>query len=249
MKHMKQSILPILAAINASLVLGGLVATAQPQRGAEKLTHQTILPDGAAERALTQALAGPDGEYAAHAEYAAIIQKFGQVQPYASIIRSEECHIAALKRHFEMRGMALPEDPYAGSAQPPATLKEAAQAGVAAEERNVAMYEELLAQAKGQPDLERVFTHLQWASREHHLPAFKAAVANGGQLQPGEFMCGMGGGQGRGGPPAWAGGRGCGYGQAGCCGACGLAMSSQGAGDEKTGFRRGKRAGRRFGRP
>jgi hypothetical protein len=245
---MKNRILPTLAAISTSLLIGVLVAAAQAQRGAEKLITKGVAPDSASERALNEALAGPDGEYAAHAEYSAIIQKFGEVQPYASIIHSEECHIAALKRHFEMRGLAVPQDPYAGKTQAPATLKEAAEASVAAEERNVAMYDQLLAQAKGRPDLERVFTHLQWASREHHLPAFKAAVAKGGQLEAGEFVCGMGGGQGRGGPPAWAGGRGCGAGQVGCCGACGLGASSQGAGKGMGGYGRGYGAGGRFGR-
>ncbi len=244
MKIMSQKIVPTLAAISTSLLIGALIAAAQPQRGAERLAKKTTPPDGAAERALAQALAGPDGEYAAHAEYAAILQKFGEVPPYAMIIRSEERHVAALKRHFEMLGLAVPEDPYAGNTQAPATLKEAAEAGVAAEERNVAMYDQLLAQVKGQLDLERVFTHLQWASREHHLLAFKAALEKGGELQAGDFTCGMGG-QGRRGPPSWAGGRGCGYGQGGCRGACALGASAQGTGK---GYGRGNGAGPRFGR-
>jgi len=53
--------------------------------------------------------------------------------------------------------LAVPQDPYAGKTQAAATLKEAAEASVAAEERNVAMYDQLLAQAKGPLDLERVF--------------------------------------------------------------------------------------------
>jgi hypothetical protein len=245
---MKPKILPTLGTITITVLLGLSGAPAHAQRGAEKLRTETARTDPAAEQALIEALVGPDGEYAAHAEYEAIVQKFGGVQPYASIIRSEECHIAALKRHFEMRGLTVPGDPYTGKTQAPTTLKEAAEASAAAEERNVAMYDQLLAQANEQPDLERVFTHLQWASREHHLPAFKAAVAKGGQLGPGEFVCGMGGGQGRGGPPAWAGGRGCGRGQGGCCGACGLGASSQGSGKGMGGYGRGYGAGARFGR-
>ncbi len=62
------------------------------------------------------------------------------MEPYASIILSGECHIAALKRHLEMRGLAVPEDPDTGKAQVPATVKESA------EERNVAMYDQLPAQ-------------------------------------------------------------------------------------------------------
>ncbi len=79
MKTMKQRILPSLAAISTSLLIGAVIAAAQPQRGAEKLINKTASSDGTAEKALAQALAGPDGEYAAHAEYAAIVQKFGEV--------------------------------------------------------------------------------------------------------------------------------------------------------------------------
>jgi hypothetical protein len=227
MQIMKSKIVLTLVAINTTILITGLVAVAQPQRGAEKLTPKATVPDPAAEQALTQALAGPDGEYAAHAEYAAILQKFGEVLPYAAIIRAEECHIAALKRHFEMRGLTVPEDTFTGQIQAPATLKEAAEVGAAAEERNVAMYDQLLAQAKGQRDLERVFTCLQWASREHHLPALKAAATKDGQLASGDFTCGMGAGQRRGGPPPWAGGRGCGAGQGGCCRAAGSTAPAQ----------------------
>ena len=245
---MKPRILPTLGTITITVLLGLSGAPAQAQRGAEKRRTETARTEPAAEQALIEALAGPDGEYAAHAEYAAIVQKFGEVQPYASIIRSEECHIAALKRHFEMRGLTVPGDPYTGKTQAPATLKEAAQAALAAEERNVAMYDQLLQRAKDQPDLVRVFTHLRWASREQHLPAFKAAAAKGGQFEPGEFTCGRGGGQGHGGPPAWAPGRGCGLGGGGCCGGCGLGASSQGSGNNKAGYGRGYGGGGRFGR-
>jgi hypothetical protein len=78
----------------------------------EELYGKRITPNPAAEEALSQALVGPDGAYAAYAEYEAIVQKFGQVQPDIWIIRSEECPIAALKRHLEMRGLAASENPY-----------------------------------------------------------------------------------------------------------------------------------------
>lgn len=229
------SIIP--ATLALSLLLGAATAPAQPQRGAERLMAKTLTSNPAAEEALALALAGPDGEYAAYAEYAAIVQKFGQLQPYASILRAEERHIAALKRHFELHGLAVPENLYAGKVEASATLKAAADAGVAAEERNVAMYDQLLKQIKDQPDLVRVFTHLQAASRECHLPAFQAAAAKDGQLQAGEFVCGMGCGQGRGGPPSWAGGCGQGFGRGGCCGACPWGAAGSNAPAGQTGWR------------
>jgi hypothetical protein len=239
-----------LAAVTAAaiLALGLFSATAQARRGAEKLTGNTLTANPAAEEALSQALLGPDGEYAAQAEYEAILQKFGQVQPYASIIKSEECHIAALKRHLEMRGLAAPENPYTGKIQVPATLKEAADAGIAAEQRNVALYDQLLEQIKDQPDLVRVFTHLQRASRECHLPAFQAAAAKDGQLAAGELICGAGGcgaqRRGAGGPPAWAGARGCGGGQGAGCGGCPLGVGAQGGSKAGPGYGKGRGFGR-----
>ena len=161
----------------------------------------------AAETALTEALAGPDGEYAARAEYEAILKKFGDVLPYSAIIHAEERHIAALKSQFEKRGWTVPEDVYAGRIEAPTTLKSAAEEGLKAEERNVTLYDRLLPQVQDQPDITRVFTRLQWASRERHLPAFKLAAAADGQLQAGQSACGGGGRQGRGRGP----------GKGGCC--------------------------------
>jgi len=229
--------------IALALTTSRLICSAVGQQGAERLATQSTSVGGPVAQALTDALAGPEGEYAARAEYAAILAKFGEVQPYTTIVQAEERHIAALKRHFEMRGLPVPEDPFGGKVQAPDTLQEAAWKGVKAEELNVAMYDRLLAATKGQRDLENVFTRLQWASREHHLPALKAAAENDGQLADG-FTCGRAGGQGRGGPSPWAGGRRQrGQGGRGGCGGCGMGPASQGSSDAMPG--RGYRWGQR----
>jgi len=233
---MKTRINSILAVFAFGLMLGQAPLHAQPQRAGQKLRNQPALASPAVEQALLLALAGPDGEYAAYAEYAAILAKHGAVQPYASIILAEERHIAALTRQFEIRGLVVPENPYLGKIEIPATLKEAAQAGVDAEKRNVALYDQLLNQVKGQAELVRVFTHLQAASRECHLPAFIAAAANDGQLDPGSFACGgMGCGQQRGGPPARAGGQGRGVGRGQGSGSCPVEASSDSTATTKPG--------------
>ena len=64
----------------------------------------------------------------------------------------------------------------------PATLLEAAQTGVVAEIANVAMYDEELVTVQKYPSLVQVFTNLRAASLDNHLPAFEAAVENGGSL-------------------------------------------------------------------
>ncbi len=67
----------------------------------------------AAKQALITALSGEAGEYAARAEYKAILDKFGaEVQPYANIYQAEERHVAALVRQCQKLGVAVPEDPY-----------------------------------------------------------------------------------------------------------------------------------------
>jgi hypothetical protein len=221
---MNTRITTVLTALTAGLLLGQVDAQAQPQRGGQKFRHQPPVATpatAAAEEALLLALAGPDGEYAAYAEYAAIIARHGEVQPYVSLLRAEECHIGALRRQFERLGLAVPENPYLGKMEVPASLGEAAQAAVRAEESNAALYDQLLEKVKDQPALVRVFTHLQSASKECHLPVLKAAVENEGKLDAGAFACGNGGcGQRRGGPPAWAGGQGRGMGQGWRGGAC-----------------------------
>jgi hypothetical protein len=177
-----------------SLCLTMLVAPAIT-RGATDPTVQDVL--------LT-ALAGPDGEYAAFAEYSAIIEKHGAVAPYVNIRGAETRHINALQRQCEKYGVTVPENTYLGKITAPANLIEAAKQGVVAEERNVAMYDALLAKMKDHPDLTRVFSNLQRCSREMHLPAFQAAaegkpgVCCGGGMGKGRGPCGGGGQQRRG---------------------------------------------------
>ena len=143
---------------------------------------ETITPSTEVVReVLTEALCGPDGEYAAHATYQSIMDKFGGKLPYANIIKAESRHIGALQRQFEKYGLAIPKDTRAGHVQAPASLAEAAQLGIEAEKANVAMYDRLLARVAGYPDLARVLGNLQRASRDHHLPAFQAAAAGDGQ--------------------------------------------------------------------
>ncbi len=119
-------------------------------------------------------------EYLARAEYVAIMNKFGQMAPYTNIKQAEEQHIAWLKDMFASFKLALPVDGAAPYIHAPATLKEAAQAGVQAEIDNIAMYERFLAQpALLDPRYASVadlFTRLRNAS-QNHLAAFQKQVA------------------------------------------------------------------------
>lgn len=133
-------------------------------------------------RAAWDALMGPDGEYAAAASYQAVIDRYGPVEPYISIKAGEERHIEALVRQLGRFDTTAPANPYLGKIAAPTDLTSAAKAWADGEVANVAMYDELLIAAKNDPGLTRVFTNLRRASQEMHLPAFKAAADNGGQL-------------------------------------------------------------------
>jgi hypothetical protein len=131
--------------------------------------------------AVLEALVGPEGEYAAYATYAAITEEYGNVQPYANIMDAEARHISALQKLLDRYGIPYPTvNPYLGQVAAPASLAEAAQAGIDAEKANVALYEQQMAVVAAYPDIARVFANLQAASQNSHLPAFERALANGG---------------------------------------------------------------------
>jgi len=175
---MKRSILVVLSALIVGATLGVVTPSVQAQRGGGSTALAPV-----AKQALLTALAGPEGEYAARATYAAILGQFGAgVQPYANIYEAEVKHVAALQQQCQKYGVPIPPDTYLGNVPAPATLLEAAAAGVVAEVLNVAMYDELLTQVSKYPSLVQVFTNLRAASLNNHLPAFEAALENGGSL-------------------------------------------------------------------
>lgn len=140
-------------------------------------------PAANVREALLQALAGPDGEYAAYASYAAVLETYGAVEPYGTIAAAELRHIAALERLLNKYGIDYPEtNPYLGTIETPSSLEDAARAWVAGEIANVALYDGLLPIVANYPDITRVFGNLRGASLQSHLPAFERAAESGGIL-------------------------------------------------------------------
>ena len=113
-------------------------------------------------------------EYAAQAEYDAIIKTFDTSKPYTNIIKAEGTHIDLLLPLFDTYGYEVPADTAAKNVVIPATLTETYPIGVEAEINNIAMYEAFLKQDLP-ADVEKVFTYLQNAS-ENHLSAFEKQV-------------------------------------------------------------------------
>ncbi len=131
-----------------------------------------------------EALMGPDGEYAALASYQAVLDEFGQVEPYATIKEAESRHAEALVRQLDRMGVDTPtENPYLGLIAAPGDLESAAQAWAIGEIANVELYDQLIEQASDER-LIGVFENLRNASADSHLPAFELAAENGGTLDP-----------------------------------------------------------------
>lgn len=122
--------------------------------------------------ALSEAL---EDEYRAHATYCKVIQTFGPVRPFVNIVEAEERHANALLALFRAFGVEPPEDDWAGRIAAPPTLAEACRMGVEAEIENAAMYDRLLEQIRD-PRARQVMRHLQRASQERHLPAFRRCL-------------------------------------------------------------------------
>lgn len=120
-------------------------------------------------RALHDAL---DDEYKAFATYDQVIGDFGAVRPFIKIRDSEARHIAALDRLFLAYGLPVPANPWPGKVPRYTTLRDACEAGVAAEVENAALYDRLLI-ATSRPDILAVFRNLREASQERHLEAFR----------------------------------------------------------------------------
>lgn len=115
-------------------------------------------------------------EYGAYAEYEWIIQTYGALKPYTNIMQAEQTHIDLLLPLFQTYGITVPDRTEAKThITHPASLLEAAKAGVQAEIDNIAMYDTFLAQKDLPDDVRDVFSKLRTAST-HHLDAFQKQV-------------------------------------------------------------------------
>lgn len=170
------------------VVLGSLLVTGTvfaQGYGRSSTATQEATPE--VQAALIEALTGPDGEYAAYAMYSAVIDTYGDVEPYVTIREAEGRHIEALERQLDRYGIDYPkENPDLRKVEAPESLLEAAQAWADGEIANVELYDKLIAQvpADEYPNVVRVLENLRAASLEAHLPVFQAAAENGGTLMP-----------------------------------------------------------------
>jgi len=132
-------------------------------------TSLTPLSD-AEKEALTQAILE---EYGALNLYNSVIAEFGNVTPFYRIAKAEQQHVNALIKQATKYGVTIPENPGLAEEVSFGTLSEACAAGSAAEIADAALYD-TLKPVTTHSDIVQVYTTLQNASLNSHLPAFQA---------------------------------------------------------------------------
>jgi hypothetical protein len=114
-------------------------------------------------------------EHLAEVTYRRVLADFGPVAPFARIADSEARHLQAILGLFGRRGWSAPESIWTPDNVPAfGSVAEACAGGVAVEIEDGALYEGYLSRDDLPSDVVNVFTHLQAASLESHLPAFQA---------------------------------------------------------------------------
>lgn len=169
----------------ASIVILSSIIVAAGIGYAEQLDAKT-------QQALIDAI---NDEYKARAVYQKVVDTYGDVRPFSSIIKAETTHVELLLPLFEKYGVVVPEDNWYEKVPVYATLQDACQGGVDAEIENAGMYDEFFAFVQEQ-DILDTFTRLRDASQDKHLPAFQRCVENGSGRGSGRGN-GRGNGQGQ----------------------------------------------------
>jgi len=113
-------------------------------------------------------------EYGAQNLYLSVLEDYPAAVPFATIVESETRHVEALQALFTRRQMPTPASSWTPASFPPySSLPLACAAGVLAETADAAFYTPYLSRTDLPQDVRNVFTNLQAASLESHLPAFE----------------------------------------------------------------------------
>ncbi len=132
------------------------------------------------QKALISAL---EDERRAEATYQAVLLKFPGARPFVNIIEAEKQHQSFLLPLFAKYRVPVPINEFdPAKITVPETLIEACKVGVTAENENIALYDGFFEFVK-EPDIREVFTLLQRASKDNHLPAFTRCAEGRGMGQ------------------------------------------------------------------
>jgi hypothetical protein len=112
-------------------------------------------------------------EYKAQMLYRSVLEDHPGALPFAAIVESEARHVEALQMLFTRRQRTPPASVWTpASFESFASIPAACAGGVDAETKDAAFYVPYLQRTDLPPDVRNVFTNLQAASLENHLPAF-----------------------------------------------------------------------------
>ncbi len=112
-------------------------------------------------------------EYEVQYLYQSVLGTFGpDTLPFALIVESEKKHVEALQMLFTRRGL-VPPPPAPPGFSTYGSLALACASGVAAETADATFYSPYLQRTDLPQDVRNVFTNLQVASLENHLPALE----------------------------------------------------------------------------
>jgi len=113
-------------------------------------------------------------EYKAEWTYRRVLADLGDVPPFSTIAESEARHVDAILDLFARRAWAAPDSAWTlDNVATFGTLASACAGGVAVEIEDGALYEQYLSRDDLPQDAVNVFTNLQAASLNNHLPAFQ----------------------------------------------------------------------------
>ncbi len=141
-------------------------------------------------------------ERRAQAFYGAVLERHGQIRPFANILNAEKRHEQAVATLMDRYGVSKPGKDSTDVPGVPATIAECAKLSAQVERDNIAMYDRLLKDVT-EPDVRAVLENLRAASLKNHLPAFervadRVSAGPTTPIQPGQFAPGQGRGQGMG---------------------------------------------------
>jgi len=120
--------------------------------------------------ALHSALAA---EYKARAACRAVLNAFGLILPFATIIRSEQRHIDTLLALLSERGLPALADPHAAGLSAASTVEAACRHAMLIEEELSALYDQLTSVVSDDAELAWVFRSLRRACFDCHIPLFR----------------------------------------------------------------------------
>lgn len=117
-------------------------------------------------------------EYTNGAYYREVLNKFGSLRRFDNLRAAEGRHAEAVLALHARYGIEPPGADEAEVPEVPSTLAEAIQVAIRLEEKDVAMYDELLGSDLPE-DVKAVFRQLRTVSVDNHLEALRGGVGGG----------------------------------------------------------------------